>query len=107
MSLCAVCNKELKDQDLVRHHKSYFPEEILVIHRTCHTLIHHTKNPRFESLIPKDGDSYRFYGCYKIIINLDSETISKLEILAAKEDRSRKNFIEYIIKKYVECPINP
>ncbi len=37
----------------------------------------------------------------KIVIRTDEETISKLDKIAEKENRSRSNMAEQIIKKYI------
>ena len=62
---CMVCfgNTE-KEFTLIKHHVSYFPEKIAVVHYECHRKIHDGKVP---SLIQyADGDSRRFYELKKL-----------------------------------------
>ena len=33
---CKVCNESLEGREHVKHHVSYFPEEIIFVHRKCH-----------------------------------------------------------------------
>ena len=44
---------------LIRHHVSYFPEEIAFVHADCHKKIHDTPLDVFRQYA--DGDSRKFY----------------------------------------------
>jgi 5-methylcytosine-specific restriction endonuclease McrA len=56
---CAACGLKMEYAEEVRHHTSYFPENIVLVHRSCHNRIHHTQD--FPALRPKDEDITRFY----------------------------------------------
>ena len=56
---CKVCNESLEDREYVKHHVSYFPEEIIFVHRKCHGMIHKTDN--YLNLKPSQDDMKRFY----------------------------------------------
>ena len=57
--LCAVCNKQQCAHNSIEHHISYFPEDIISVHRGCHLRIHRTDN--FPELKPTQWDTKRFY----------------------------------------------
>lgn len=56
---CAACGKKIEFLKEVRHHVSYFPEEIVYAHSSCHGVIH--KTDLYPDLKPPDGDSAVFY----------------------------------------------
>lgn len=46
---CEICEK---NKNLVNHHVSYFPEEIIVLCNKCHTILHKTTNRDQCELLP-------------------------------------------------------
>jgi len=57
---CAACGGIVEYDERIDHHASYFPEEIVTVHRSCHGRIH--KGTAFKDLRPPAGDSEKFYG---------------------------------------------
>lgn len=56
---CAVCNEKMCLHNSIAHHISYFPEELVLVHRGCHIKIHRTD--KYPSLKPKRSEIERFY----------------------------------------------
>jgi len=99
--ICAVCKEEIEPKQLVKHHISYFPEKKVFVHRKCHPIIHRSKDKRYLKLKPKEGEAAKFYGGYRILIDLDDKIIKVVEELAKAEKRSRKQMLELIIEEGV------
>ena len=70
IGMCEICKNPLREQDdMVKHHIAYFNEELIQVHRSCHTKLHHTKDPKMldtlSHLIPSKDDSKTFYNQIK------------------------------------------
>ena len=57
--LCEACQEPIDIWDAVRHHVSYFPEEIVNVHQKCHMEIHRTD--KYLHLRPAQDDTDRYY----------------------------------------------
>jgi hypothetical protein len=66
--LCEACQGPVNSKEGIRHHTSYFPEETVIVHQSCHVEIH--RSDKYIHLRPPDDDKDRFYkkGKYKEII---------------------------------------
>lgn len=58
---CEACETRLAREDVIRHHVSYFPEEVTTVCRSCHNKIHRDESFR-PDLTPPEKESERFYG---------------------------------------------
>jgi hypothetical protein len=59
---CLVCFKPFtKDDPLVNHHITYYPELIGRVHYTCHAKIHDPDNPLTTFIQYDRSDSLRYY----------------------------------------------
>ncbi len=56
---CRVCNKKINWGELVYHHVSYFPVKEILVHRSCHNLIH--KTDKHSHLKPSKEETDKFY----------------------------------------------
>jgi hypothetical protein len=57
-----VCLKEPEDNhNLIKHHVSYYPENIAFVHFDCHQKIHDPDNPLTVFIQYEPEDSKRFY----------------------------------------------
>ena len=61
--VCLICNKIIGHDPHERHHISYYPETIILVHTKCHLRIHHSDS--FPYLKPPTGDSRDFYNGIK------------------------------------------
>jgi hypothetical protein len=63
MLACEACGGPIDPSTnftYIRHHVTYFPERVAIVHAVCHADIHlHGKYP---NLTPPKGDAERFYG---------------------------------------------
>ncbi|WP_122090402.1 HNH endonuclease signature motif containing protein [Halalkalicoccus subterraneus] len=57
---CESCNDRLEWDQLIRHHVSYYPEEIVNVCRSCHRKIH-LEDSFHPELTPPQEDIERFY----------------------------------------------
>lgn len=55
---CHVCHKKLEWEERIDHHASYYPEEIVIVCRSCHQKIHRAHR---WILKPAEGESEKFY----------------------------------------------
>lgn len=53
MNHCIVCKTSIEEMDKVEHHISYNPEKKIPLHRSCHTKIHHSKDPKWDKIKPR------------------------------------------------------
>ena len=56
---CEVCGNKIEFFKGVRHHISYFPEKVILVHPGCHNVIH--KTDKFPGLKPSEEEIARFY----------------------------------------------
>ena len=56
---CYACYKEIDFGEDVSHHVTYFPENVVRVHRSCHNLIH--KTDKYPHLRPPKEEIIRFY----------------------------------------------
>ncbi|MFB6178652.1 MAG: helicase C-terminal domain-containing protein [Halorientalis sp.] len=56
---CTACEDRVDIGDTVRHHISYFPEEIVTVCRACHNKIHFSD--QYPELTPPEEEIRRFY----------------------------------------------
>lgn len=61
---CEACEKPFYGRPRLNHHVSYFPEDIVEIHRSCHMKIHRTD--KYPDLKPPEGDYKRFIETRKV-----------------------------------------
>ena len=63
--ICEVCGEHVDEYGVgtEKHHISYYPETIILVHRECHQKIHHTD--LYTYLKPPGGDSKDFYNGVK------------------------------------------
>lgn len=57
---CETCNARLSHDERIRHHVSYFPEETVVVCRSCHTKLHRNQD-FYPELTPPDDAVREFY----------------------------------------------
>ncbi|MDQ2052790.1 DEAD/DEAH box helicase family protein, partial [Natronolimnohabitans sp. A-GB9] len=56
---CRACEDRVDPSEVVRHHVSYFPEEIVVVCQSCHNKIHFSD--QYPELTPPEEEIRRFY----------------------------------------------
>lgn len=57
--LCEVCGNKIKFGEEVYHHIGYFPEKKIVVHKSCHNVIH--KTDKYPELKPNKEEILKFY----------------------------------------------
>ena len=57
--LCRACQEPIEGKVTTRHHTSYYPEEIITVHQSCHLEIH--RSTKYLHLRPADSDKDKFY----------------------------------------------
>jgi hypothetical protein len=58
-NLCEACQEPLEGRAVTRHHISYYPEQVVSVHQSCHMEIH--RSDKYLHLRPADNDTNRFY----------------------------------------------
>jgi len=56
---CTACEERVEHDDIIRHHVSYFPEDVVVVCRSCHNKIHFSD--QYPELTPPEEEIRRFY----------------------------------------------
>jgi len=56
---CRACKERVSHRDTIRHHVRYFPEEIVIVCRSCHNKIHFSD--QYPELTPPEEEIRRFY----------------------------------------------
>ena len=57
--ICEVCGKKIDLSKEVKHHISYIPENVILVHASCHNKIH--KKNLFPHLKPSKSETDKFY----------------------------------------------
>jgi hypothetical protein len=59
---CGACGEGIDAENdvYIRHHVTYFPESVVIVHDACHAAIH--LGGKHPNLAPPSGDAERFYG---------------------------------------------
>ena len=58
-NLCEACQEHIDNGEAIRHHTSYYPEETVLVHQSCHIEIH--RSDKHLHLRPAKDEKDRYY----------------------------------------------
>jgi hypothetical protein len=67
MGICGIC--KLANQQLIKHHISYYPELTILVCHKCHKDIHNATEYPLKLLLPPKADIARFYNYEEVLKN--------------------------------------
>jgi hypothetical protein len=56
---CCACGLKMERRKEIKHHVSYFPEKIVLVHASCHNKIH--KTDQYPNLKPNNEEINKYY----------------------------------------------